>query len=85
MSDSQADEIRDAVGGVLKRAAATGAVEVVFRAENVSLAVVGVRSNHKNVISALTTQKMQEQTGFAPGKVDRAYDSSAALISFKFS
>jgi hypothetical protein len=80
---NQADTIRECVAKVLKAAKESGAVEVVFRAEDVSNAVVGTTSNHPNVISALTAPKMQEQTGFSPGILDREYTSSSALISFK--
>jgi hypothetical protein len=81
--NSQADEIRDAVAKVLKAAKETGAVEVVFRAEDVSMAVVGTASNHPNVISALTSGKMEGQTGFSPGISDREYKSSSTRISFE--
>lgn len=81
--DTQADTIREAVANALKVAKKVGAVEVTFRAEDVSEAVVGTKSNHPNVISALTTEKMKEQTGFSPGTADREYKSSAARISFK--
>ncbi|MEO5773780.1 MAG: hypothetical protein ABIQ32_06640 [Sphingomicrobium sp.] len=83
MMKSQADAIRGAIAKVLKVAQDTGAVEVTFRAEDVSQAVVGTISSHPNVISALTSGKMEDQTGFSPGIVDRDYKSSAALISFK--
>ncbi|HET7577419.1 MAG TPA: hypothetical protein VFK19_12775 [Sphingomicrobium sp.] len=83
MSQNQADEIRTAIATLLEAAKEVGAVRVVFRAEDVSEAVVGTASNHPNVLSALTGTKMREQTGFGPGKSDRDYQSSAALISFE--
>lgn len=81
--ETQADEIREAIGKALRAAKEAGAIEVIFRAENISQAVAGTRSNHPNVIRALTTGKMQDQTGFSPGVPDREYSSSSALISFK--
>jgi hypothetical protein len=83
MNQSQADQIRSAVATLLKAAKEAGAVRVVFRAEDVSQAMVGTPSNHPNVLSALTGAKMREQTGFGPGQSDRAYPSSSALISFE--
>jgi hypothetical protein len=83
MVDIQADMIRQAVANALTAAKKVGAIEVKFRAEDVSEAVVGTKSNHPNVISALTNGKMKEQTGFSPGTADREYKSSAACISFK--
>lgn len=82
MSESQADQIRKQIGEVLEFARSRGAVTVVFRAENVSHATVGTATNHPNVISALTSDKMAVQTGFSPGTLDRDYKSSAALITF---